>query len=84
VHVDVTGYTYEGELALGPSDNLLARSKNAAWQKQVLGYLRSGNAVLLARGKGTGLSRASRRVIAQWPVLSRIDGYTLFARRAKP
>lgn len=84
VHVDVTGYTYEGELALGPGDRLLARSKNAAWQRQVLGYLRSGNAVLLARGKGTGLSRASRRVIAQWPVLSRIDGYTLFARRAKP
>jgi alpha-1,2-mannosyltransferase len=84
VHVDVTGYTYEGELALGPGDRLLARPRNAAWQRQLLGYLRSGNAVILARGKGTGLSRASKRVITQWPVLSRIDGYTLFARRAKP
>ena len=80
VHVDVTGYIYEGELALGPQDQVLARSKNAAWQKQVLGYLTSGNAVLLARQKGTGLSRASRKDIARWPVLAKIDGYTLFAR----
>jgi alpha-1,2-mannosyltransferase len=84
VRVDVTGYTYEGELALGPNDQLLARPKNAAWQKQVLGYLTSGNAVILARGSGTGLSRATKRAIARWPVLSKIDGYTLFARKAKP
>jgi hypothetical protein len=80
VHVDVTGYTYEGELALGPQDQMLARPKNAAWQRQVLSYLTSGDAVLLARQKGTGLSPASRRDIARWPVLAKIDGYTLFAR----
>jgi alpha-1,2-mannosyltransferase len=80
VRVDVTGYTYEGELALGPNDQVLARPKNAAWQKQVLSYLTSGNAVLLARQRGTGLSHASRRDIARWPVLAKIDGYTLFAR----
>jgi hypothetical protein len=56
------------------------RSKNVAWQKQVLSYLTSGNAVLLARQKGTGLSRASRKDVARWPVLAKIDGYTLFAR----
>jgi hypothetical protein len=83
VHVDVTGYTYEGELSLGPQDQVLARSRNAAWQRQILRYLTSGNAVLLARQKGTGLSRASSRDIARWPVLGNIDGYTLYARSPK-
>jgi alpha-1,2-mannosyltransferase len=81
LHPDVTGYTYEGELALGPQDQVLPRRNNPAWQKQVLGYLTSGNAVLLARRKGTGLDRASMQAIKRWPVLARIDGYTLFARR---
>ena len=80
LHPDVTGYTYEGELALGPQDQVLARRKNPAWQKQVLGYLTSGNAVLLARRRGTGLDRASMQTIRRWPVLARVDGYTLFAR----
>jgi len=83
VHVDVTGYTYEGGLGLGPNGTKLNRRKNAAWQQHVLAYLTSGNAVLIAR-KGTGLSRASMRVIQRWPVLARIDGYTLYARSAKP
>ena len=84
LHPDVTGYTYEGELSLGPDDKPLTRAKNAAWQKQILGYLRSGTAVILARGKGTGLSSASKREISRWPVLARIDGYTVFARKPKP
>ena len=83
VHVDVTGYTYEGEIGLGANDLPLARAKNAAWQKQILGYLRSGNAVILARGKSTGLSSASKQEITRWPVLTRIDGYTVFARNPR-
>ena len=81
VHPDVTGYTYEGELALGPQDQVLARRKNRARQKQALGYLMSGNAVLLARHGGTGLDRASMRAIERWPVLGSINGYTLFVRK---
>jgi len=80
LHPDVTGYTYEGELALGPQDQVLARRNNPAWQKQALSYLTSGNAVLLARRRGTGLDHASMQTIKRWPVLARIDGYTLFAR----
>ena len=56
------------------------RRKNPAWQKQVLGYLMSGNAVLLARRGGTGLDHASMQAIERWPVLGDINGYTLFAR----
>jgi alpha-1,2-mannosyltransferase len=83
VRPDVTGYTLEGGLSLGPDDRQLARRKNPAWQTEILAYLTSGNAVLLAR-TDTGLSRASKRAIARWPVLARIEGYTLFARPAKP
>lgn len=80
---DVTGYTYEG-LALGPDGKPHARSKNAAWQKQILGYLMSGTAVILVRGKVTGVSPASKRQIERWPVLASIDGCTVFARPANP
>jgi hypothetical protein len=83
VHVDVTGYTYEGGLGLAANGTKLNRRTNAAWQSHVVAYLTSGDAVLIAR-KGTELSPASMRVIRRWPVLARIDGYTLFARSAKP
>ena len=79
VRIDVTGYTYEGEIARGPDGKPLSRQKDAAWQHQVLGYLTSGDALVLARPE-TGLSGASRREIARWPVLARIHGYTLYAR----
>jgi alpha-1,2-mannosyltransferase len=84
VHVDVTGYTYEGELALGPTDKPIARPNNTAWQKKILGYLQSGSAFVLARGRDTGLSPASKAELSEWRVLARIDGYTVFARPTQP
>lgn len=77
--IDVTGHTYEGRIALGPDGRLLDRRRNAAWQEKVVGYLTSGDAVVLARG-GTGLSQASKRRIARWPIAARIGGYTLYVR----
>jgi hypothetical protein len=84
VHVDVTGYTYEGAVAHGLNGIKLSRRKDATWQKQVLAYLTSGDAVILARRNGTGLSRASKRDLERWPILAKIGGYTLFARPVQP
>jgi hypothetical protein len=77
--IDVTGHTYEGRIALGPDGKLLARPRNTAWQEMVVGYLTSGDAVVLARG-GTGLSRPSKRRIERWPVAARAWGYALHVR----
>jgi alpha-1,2-mannosyltransferase len=83
VRVDVTGYTYEGELDRGPHDELLPRRKNAAWQKVIIRYLTSGDAFIMARS-GTGISRASRRELARWPELAKVDGFTIYARNPQP
>jgi alpha-1,2-mannosyltransferase len=84
VRVDVTGYTYDHELDRGSNDRPLSRANNPAWQKQIVHYLTSGSAFILARThRGTGLSRASMREISRWPVLAKIDGYTVFARNAQ-
>jgi hypothetical protein len=77
--VDVTGHTYDRGLSLGPHGRHLPRTKNPAWQRQVVAYLTSGDAVILAR-PDTGLSAATRRTIARWPILAEVDGYTLRAR----
>jgi alpha-1,2-mannosyltransferase len=83
VRLDVTGYSYEGRIALGPDGRLLERRQNPAWQREVLGYLTSGDAVILAR-PDTGLSSASRRAITRWPVAARVDGYTVYRRPGPP
>jgi len=78
VWVDVTGRTYDPGVAFDPAGRRLPRTKNPVWQRQILAYLRSADAVVLAR-PGTGLSAATKRTIAGWPILARVDGYTLRA-----
>ncbi len=54
--VDVTGRTYDSDRAAA------SRSHNARWQADVLRYLHSGDAVILAR-PGTGIADATRSVL---------------------
>jgi alpha-1,2-mannosyltransferase len=73
--VDVTGKTYGPDKARSPT---IPRRANAKWQDDVRTYLLSGDAVILVRVDGTGLSRATLAAIRQGGVLAAADGYTIY------
>jgi hypothetical protein len=73
--VDVTGRTY------GPDRSSLARVDNQRWQQDLRAYLRTGDAVIIVRGSGTGLSPQTYRAIHRDGVLARAGGQTLYRVR---
>jgi alpha-1,2-mannosyltransferase len=76
---DVTGYTFDRDsLIVGGRD--MPRARNPQWQRDLLAYLRSGDAVLRDRG-ATGLSPASRTLLNHTPVLASSGRFVLHATR---
>jgi alpha-1,2-mannosyltransferase len=74
--IDVTGRSYFG----ADKDDDVSRSRNPRWQLDLRRYLRSGQAVVLARAvNGTGLSRATKQLVTSGPILARADGYVVYA-----
>ncbi len=73
---DVTGWTYDTADVRTHSGKEQSRPKNTVWQRLVLGYLKSGSAVILAR-PDTGLSQATKASIDAGPVLAHAGGYAL-------
>jgi alpha-1,2-mannosyltransferase len=73
--VDVTGRTY------GP-DRIRAarvsRPDNQLWQRDLLAYLRSGNAIIIGRAAGSGINAHTRQEIARDGVLRRAGGQTVY------
>jgi hypothetical protein len=64
---DVTGWTYDrDDVRVGGKE--VSRPENVRWQRHLLGYLRSGEATIVARPL-TGLSPASRAVLERGTVL---------------
>ncbi|PFG39222.1 uncharacterized protein DUF2029 [Georgenia soli] len=70
--VDVSGLTYD---PARPTHGT-PRRLDGPWQRQVLGYLSSGEATVVHR-RGTGLDALSRATVARWPVLAEAGGYQL-------
>lgn len=68
---DVTGWTYDAASERTPDGGAVRRPANAAWQRVLLGYLRSGDATLVLR-RTTGLSAASRALLDDGPPLVRV------------
>jgi hypothetical protein len=78
VWVDVTGLTYgKDRLPLRPDGTPVPRELNNAWQRDLLGYLRSGEATMLVRPRGTNPSPQTRQVLRSWPVLARSGPYAI-------
>jgi len=74
VWVDVTGLTYD---SARPTHGT-ARRRDESWQRELLGYLSSGEATLVHR-RTSGLDAASRATVERWPVLVEAGGYRLRA-----
>lgn len=69
--VDVTGRTYGIDKAVGPDGKPVPRADNSRWQRDLLAYLTSGDAVFLVRVRGTGEDAATLRALRSGPVLAR-------------
>jgi alpha-1,2-mannosyltransferase len=78
--IDVTGRTYDVDAPRGPGST--ARSANHRWQRDVLRYLLSGDAVILIRD-ATGLSPATRRALAAHPALDARLRYPIYLIRPR-
>ena len=72
--VDVTGRTYGVD---APTDGA-RRTHNQIWQRDLLDYLESGDAVILLRPHHTGLSAATKDEIRRRGVLAQADGFTVY------
>jgi hypothetical protein len=73
--IDVTGRTYGVDAPTSPH---IPRSRNARWQRDLTAYLRSGQAVILVRSGGTGVSAATMRAVSRDGVLARAGGRVLY------
>ena len=73
--VDVTGRTYGPAKAASPR---IPRRANARWQADLRAYLLSGDAVIIVRAAGTGLSRATTAAIRQGGVLASAGRYAIY------
>jgi hypothetical protein len=76
--IDVSGRTYGVD---APADGA-RRTHNSLWQRDLLDYLESGDAVILLRPHETGVTRATTRALRRPGVLARADGFVIY--RARP
>lgn len=71
--VDVSGRTYDASR----SPNNLPRRRNQRWQRDLLRYLRAGQAYVLVDVKREGLSRRTLAQLTAAPPIARGDGLVL-------
>ena len=72
--IDVSGRAYGVD---APPDGA-RRIHNPLWQRDLLDYLESGDAVILFRPHETGLTRATKRALRRPGVLARADGFVIY------
>ena len=73
--VDVTGRTYGPDKPASPG---VPRRANARWQADLRAYLLSGDAVIIVRAAGTGLSAATTAAVRQGGVLASAGGHAVY------
>jgi hypothetical protein len=72
IWVDVTGRTYYVDRAAGP------RVQNAKWQRDLRRYLLSGQAVIVVRRAGSGVSPATMTILRRGAVLATEGGHAVY------
>jgi alpha-1,2-mannosyltransferase len=76
--VDVTGRTYGVDKATSTTGATIRRDHNVKWQRDLRRYLLSGNAVVIARRVGSGLTAASMAAITHDGVVARSSGIIVY------
>ncbi len=82
VWVDVTGLTYGVDAApRRPNGSSVPRAANVKWQRDLRAYLLSGQAVIIVRAEGTGLSRSTQAAVQAGGVLASAAGVVVYRTR---
>lgn len=82
VLVDLSGLSYDGDaMPLRTDGTPVARTLNPAWQRDLTGYLFSGDALFLTRTASDGFSPESLQRLDALPVLRRGGGFVLLTVR---
>lgn len=82
VMVDLSGLSYDGDaMPLRADGTPVARALNPAWQRDLTGYLFSGDVTFLTRTPSDGFSPEALSRLDALPVLRRGDGFVLLAVR---
>jgi hypothetical protein len=76
--IDVTGRTYGVDAGTLPGGKPLSRVANPTWQRDLLNYLRSGDAVMLIRTAGTGVSHQTQTALRRGGILATAGGHTIY------
>lgn len=76
--IDVSGVTYNVERVSGPDGRTLSRSRNPLWQRDLMGYLMSGQAAITTRSAVDGLTRTDLVRLARRGVLYRGHGVVVY------
>lgn len=79
VSVDLTGLTYDRDALPARPDGAVPRRSNRPWQRDLAGYLFSGQTIFIMRPSADGFDAASKRQLANDRVLCRGLGF-LFLR----
>jgi len=79
--VDITGRTYGPDKLVASDGKFVPRAENPRWQRDLVKYLTSGNAVMLTRGWGVGASKQTLRIVRSGEVLADVDHYVIYHTR---
>ncbi|MFL6101229.1 MAG: glycosyltransferase 87 family protein [Actinomycetales bacterium] len=77
--IDVTGPTYNVDRVVGTDGRTVPRVRNPLWQRDILAYLRSGNAAMVTRSEADGFSEGTRRALRHLTLLYRGRDVTVYA-----
>lgn len=82
--VDVTGRTYGVDAAASADGRPEPRRDNARWHHDLLAYLRSGNAAIIVRRSGSGITAGMVAALRRGGVLARADRAVVYMTAHRP
>ncbi len=82
VWVDLTGLTYDRAAERTATGSAVHRLNNSIWQRDLIGYLTSGDETIMMKHGAARLSPANVREIHEMRLVTRTSSYSIFARPA--
>jgi alpha-1,2-mannosyltransferase len=76
--IDVSGATYNVDAVVGANGRMVPRARNRLWQDDLIAYLTSAQAAIVARPSSDGFDRASRSRLGRLTLLYRAHSVSVY------